>query len=120
MFPTVTTSGPFSRQSARQRPFVVLMQEFSELLAQTFVLLALMTEHHGALEQRVLQLLRQFAPKIRSCGAEDEEIAGGDIVDDVIRWVHAALLPLLLKRHPPAIRRTDYDATASRKYGSTF
>ena len=85
MFPAATTSGPFPRQSARQRPLMMLMQKFSQLLAQAFVLLALMPKHHGPLEQCVLQLLRQLAPKIRRRGAEDEEIAGGDIVDDAIR-----------------------------------
>jgi hypothetical protein len=119
MFPTVTTSGALPQQSARQRPLMMLMQEFSQLLAQAFILFTLMTEYHGPLEQCVLQLLWQLAPKIRRRGAKNKEIAGGDIIDNAIRGTHAALLPPLLKCYPRITPRTGHDPTASRKYGST-
>jgi hypothetical protein len=43
-----------------------------------------MAEQHGALEQLLLQLLRQFAPQIRGGGTEHEKIASGNVIDDLI------------------------------------
>jgi hypothetical protein len=50
---------------------VVVVQEFSQLLAQAFVALALVAENDGAFEQRMLQLLGQVAPEIGSRCAKD-------------------------------------------------
>jgi hypothetical protein len=66
----------------------MVVQKFGQLLAQALVLFPLMTEHDGALEQRVLQLVRQFAPKIGSGRSEHEQITGSDIVDDLIGLIH--------------------------------
>ena len=59
----------------------MVVQKFCQLLAQAFVALALMAEHDGALEQHVLQILRQLAPQIGGGRAENQKIAGGNIVD---------------------------------------
>ena len=40
----------------------MIVKEFGQLLAQALVLLALVTEHHGAFEQPMLLVLRQLAP----------------------------------------------------------
>ena len=50
----------------------MVVKKFRQLFAQALVLFALMTEQHGALEQLLLQLLRQFAPQIRGGGTEHE------------------------------------------------
>jgi hypothetical protein len=79
------TSGP--RALARVCPLVMIVQEFGQLLAQAFILLAFMAEHHRALEQRVLQLLRQMAPEIGGRCSEHTEVTGGVFVFvDVLRW----------------------------------
>jgi len=64
---------------------VMIVHELRQLLAQALVLFALMTEQDRALEQLVLQSLRQFTPQIRGGCAKDQKIAGGDVVDDLIR-----------------------------------
>jgi hypothetical protein len=69
---------------SRQSSLVMVVEEFCQLLAQAFVLLALMTEYHGAFEQPVLQVLRQFTPQVCGCSAEHQEIARGQIVDDLV------------------------------------
>jgi len=69
----------------------MFMQEFCQLLAQTFILLTLVAEHYRALEQAVLQLLRQLAPQIGRGRAENREIPGGDVVDDAIRVLTHAI-----------------------------
>jgi hypothetical protein len=78
----------------------MIVHEFRQLLAQALVLFALMTKQDGALEQTVLQFLRQFAPKIRGGCAKNQKIAGGDVVDDLIRVMlrHDGTLTLLLRR----------------------
>jgi hypothetical protein len=63
---------------------MMIVQKFSQLLAQTLVRLALVAEHDGALEQRVLQLLRQCAPKVGGSRAQHQKITGRDVVDDLI------------------------------------
>ena len=62
----------------------MVVEKLRELLAQALVLLALMTEQHGALEQLLLQILRQFAPQICGGSTEHEKIASGNVVDDLI------------------------------------
>jgi hypothetical protein len=73
------------RSALVQRALVMIVHESRQLLAQAFVLFALMTEQDGALEQPVLQTLRQFAPQICGGCAKDQKIAGGNVVDDLIR-----------------------------------
>src|ERR1700730_6429647 len=48
--------------SAYRRSRVGVVQEFCQLLAQALVALAFVAEHDRALEQSVLQLVRQLAP----------------------------------------------------------
>lgn len=62
----------------------MVVQKLRQLLAQAFVDLALMSEHDGAFEQRVLQILRQRAPQIGGGRTENQKITGGSIVDEVI------------------------------------
>jgi hypothetical protein len=62
----------------------MVVQKFRQLFAQALVGLALVPQHDGAFEQRVLQVVRQLAPQIGGSCAEDQKIAGGNIVDDVI------------------------------------
>jgi hypothetical protein len=62
----------------------MVVEKFRQLLAQALVLLALVTEQHSALEQLLLQILRQFAPQIRGSSAENKKIASGNVVDDLI------------------------------------
>jgi hypothetical protein len=50
---------------ALDRPFVVGMKKLRQLLAQAFVALGPVPAHHRLLEQAVLKLLRQLAPKIQ-------------------------------------------------------
>jgi len=69
---------------------MMIVQEFGQLLAQALVLLALMAEHDGALKQRILQIVRQLAPKIRGSRAEYEQITGSNIVDNLIGLIHDA------------------------------
>lgn len=70
----------------------MVVQKFRQLLAQAFVALALMSEHDGAFEQDVLQILRQLAPQIGGGGAENQKIAGGNVVDGVIGLLIFGLL----------------------------
>src|SRR5260370_25043198 len=63
----------------------MIVEEFCQLFAQTFVLLALVAEHHRMLEQLMLQLLRQFAPQVCGGGAEHQEITRRYVVDDLVR-----------------------------------
>src|SRR5262249_61254237 len=63
---------------------VMIVEKLRQLLAQALVLLALVTEQHGAFEQLLLQLLRQCAPQICGGGTEHEKIASGDVVNDLI------------------------------------
>lgn len=72
------------------RAGMMIVQEFGELFAQTFVLLALMPEHHGALKKNVLKVLRQPAPEIGGSGAKHKQITGWNVVDDVVRLIHDA------------------------------
>src|SRR5215470_13518546 len=67
--------------------FVMVVEKLCQLLAQALVLLALVTEQHGALEQLLLQILRQFAPQICRGSTEHEQIASGNVVDDLIRML---------------------------------
>ena len=68
----------------RQRADVMVVEKFGQLLAQAFILLALMAEYDGALEQTMLQIWRQPAPKIGGSRAEHEQITRGYIVDDLV------------------------------------
>jgi hypothetical protein len=88
-----------------QCALVMIVHELRQLLAQALVLFALMTEQDRALEQLVLQSLRQFAPQICGGCAKDQKIAGGDVVDDLIRVMlrHDGTLTLLLG--PLAVQR---------------
>jgi hypothetical protein len=61
---------------------MMIVQEFRQLLPQAFVTLAAMAEHDGALEQCVLEILRQFAPEIGGRRPENLKITVGAIVDD--------------------------------------
>jgi len=63
----------------------MIVEEFCQLFAQTFVLLALVAEHYRMLEQLMLQLLRQFAPQVCGRGAEHQEITRRYVVDDLVR-----------------------------------
>ncbi len=64
----------------------MIVEEFSELLAQAFIALALVAENDSPFEQGLLKLLRQIAPKVRGCGAEDKKVTLGFVVArDVIR-----------------------------------
>jgi hypothetical protein len=72
------------------RAGMMIVQEFGELLAQAFVLLALMPKQHGALEQAMLEILRQLAPQIGGGGAKHKQITGGNVVDDLVRLIHDA------------------------------
>jgi hypothetical protein len=69
---------------------MMIVQEFGQLLAQALVLLALMPEQYGALEQDMLEILRQVAPEIGGGGAKHKQIAGGNVVDDLVRLIHDA------------------------------
>jgi hypothetical protein len=80
-----TCQGVFVRCALVQRALVMIVHELGQLFAQALVLFALMSEQDGALENPVLPILRQFAPQIRGGGPKDQKIAGGDIVDDLIR-----------------------------------
>ena len=75
----------------------MVVQKFRQLFAQALVGLALVPQHDGAFEQRVLQVVRQLAPQIGGSCAEDQKIAGGNIVDDVIgllnSWPHSCEIP---------------------------
>ncbi len=62
----------------------MVVEKFCQLLAQAFILLALMAEYDGALEQNMLQIWRQPAPKISGSRAEHEQITRGYIVDDLV------------------------------------
>ena len=62
----------------------MVVEKLRQLLAQALVLLALVTEQHGALEQLLLQIVRQFAPQIRRGGTEHEQIASGNVFVDLI------------------------------------
>jgi hypothetical protein len=66
--------------STRQRAGVVIVKEFSQLLAQTFVALALVPKNNGAFEQGVLQLLGQVAPEVGRGRAEDQKVSVGGFV----------------------------------------
>jgi len=72
------------------RAGMMVVQEFGQLFAQAFVLLALMPEHYGALEQNVLEIRRQAAPQIGSGGAKHKQITGRNVVDDQVRLIHDA------------------------------
>jgi hypothetical protein len=65
----------------------MVVQEFGQLLAETFVALALVTEHDGPLEQGMLKLLRQIAPKVGRGRTQNKKVSlrvfGGN---RVIRW----------------------------------
>jgi uncharacterized protein YaaW (UPF0174 family) len=63
----------------------MIVEEFCQLFAQTFVLFALVAEHYRMLEQLMLQLLRQFAPQVCGRGAEHQEITRRYVVDDLVR-----------------------------------
>jgi hypothetical protein len=52
----------------------MVVKELGQLLTHAFFALALVAEKDGPLEQRLLQFLRQMAPKIRGGRAEDDEI----------------------------------------------
>jgi hypothetical protein len=82
----------------------MVVEKFRQLLAQALVLFALMAEHDGALEQRVLQIVRQFAPKIGGGCAEHEQITGGNIVEDLIWFIHDASQKYL-QFHAPTTNR---------------
>jgi hypothetical protein len=85
----VFAQGGFAQRCAkhlvRVRPLVMIVQEFGQLLAQTFVAFALMAEQDSTLEQGLLQLLRQIAPQARDRCAEGEKIARGIFVGSG-RW----------------------------------
>src|SRR5580700_6726871 len=66
---------------------MMVVQKFCQLLAQALVAFALMAEHYGALEQNMLQLRRQLAPQLCGGGAENHEIARGNVVADLIRML---------------------------------
>ena len=70
---------------------VMIVQKLCQLLAQAFVALAFVTEHHRPLEQRVLQIMREFAPEIGGRSAEDQKITrrifiGGRFVPMASTW----------------------------------
>jgi len=50
---------------------MTIVQERGQLLAQAFVRLRAVAQQHGALEDLVLNLLRQIAPQIERRHAED-------------------------------------------------
>jgi hypothetical protein len=52
------------------RPFVVVVKELRQLLAQALVPLGLVSPHHRLLEQALLNLLRQLAPQIEGGEAQ--------------------------------------------------
>jgi hypothetical protein len=83
------------------RAGMMIVQEFGQLLAQAFVLLALMPEHHGTLEQNVLEILRQLAPEIGGGGAKHKQITGWDVVDDLVRLIHDASRFICSLTRPP-------------------
>ncbi len=60
---------------------VMLVQEFSQLLAQAFIALAFVTEKDCPFEQRLLLLLRQLAPQIGGCRSEHMKKAAAVLVD---------------------------------------
>ena len=76
---------------------MMVVQKFRQLFAQALVGLALVPQHDGAFEQRVLQVVRQLAPQIGGGCAKHQKIAGGNIVDDVIgllnSWPHIHVIP---------------------------
>jgi len=63
----------------------MIVEEFCQLFAQTFVLFPLVAEHYRMLEQLMLQLLRQFTPQVCGGGAEHQEITRRYVVDDLVR-----------------------------------
>jgi hypothetical protein len=64
----------------------MIVEEFGQLLAQAFVLLAFVAEHDGPFEQGLLKFLRQIAPKVRGRRAKDETVTlGVPVRRDVIR-----------------------------------
>jgi hypothetical protein len=77
--------------STRQRPRMMIVQKFCQLLSQALVAFAFVAEDDGALEQQVLKLLRQIAPEIGRGRAKNEKMADGDIVRDMIRLTHETL-----------------------------
>jgi hypothetical protein len=77
--------------SPRQRAGVVIVKEFSQLLAQTFVALALVPKNDGAFEQGVLQLLGQLAPEIGRGRAEDQKESVGGLVSATAAWVRCVV-----------------------------
>jgi hypothetical protein len=94
----------------------MVVEKLRQLLAQALVLLALVAEQHGALEQLLLQLLRQFAPQIRGGGTEYEKIASGNVIDDLIGML--AHCGELLTVCPSALAQsTVHDAALFRSRG---
>jgi hypothetical protein len=67
-------------RSTCHRAGVVIVKEFSQLLAQTFVALALVPKNDGTFEQGVLQILGQVAPEVGRGGAEDQKVSVGGLV----------------------------------------
>ena len=55
---------------------MMIVQEFRQLFAQAFVTFALVAEHDGVLEQKVLKIVRQVAPEIGGRSAENQKITG--------------------------------------------
>ncbi len=58
----------------------MIVEKFGQLLAQAFITLAFVAENDGPFEQGLLKLLRQIAPKVRGCRAEDEKVTLGVLV----------------------------------------
>jgi hypothetical protein len=73
--------------SARMAARVMVVQEFSQLLAQTFIALSFVTEHDCALEQHLLLLVRHLAPQVGRRRTKHEKIAGFAFVGgNRLRW----------------------------------
>src|SRR5262245_55543452 len=64
-------AAPVCPASARDRTFVVIVQERGQLLAQALVALGLVAEPNGELEQLLLPFLRTLAPQIDCRFAQD-------------------------------------------------
>jgi hypothetical protein len=65
----------------------MIVQKFRQLLAQAFVAFAFVAEHHRPFEQRVLQIMREFAPEIGRRRSEDKKITRGVFVSgSLFRW----------------------------------
>jgi hypothetical protein len=66
----------------------MIVEEFGQLLAQTFVALAFVSENDRAFKERLLKLLRELTPQVHGSAAENKQIAvSATLPGGAIRWL---------------------------------